>query len=109
MANQGMTNSEACQVVGSVGVINVELESAGHWEGDLVVGQRNQSAIGTLVERTSRYTKLVAINGRDNAAEFAQRLIEAFEKLPGLLCGSLTRHQGSELSDHETFTKATQH
>jgi len=84
----------------------IELRNTvGHWEGDLIVGRLNQSAIGTLVERLTRYTLLVHIIGRCTADEFAVSLSATFDSLPEWLRASLTWDQGVELASHGQFTK----
>ena len=82
-------------------------DTVGHWEGDLIVGRLNQSAIGTLVERLTRYTVLVHMIGRSSADEFALSLTAAFDALPKWLRGSLTWDQGVELAGHRDFTQAS--
>jgi IS30 family transposase len=54
----------------------------GHWEGDLITGASNRSAIGTLVERSSRFTILVHLPGRHTAEEVRNALIAALSRLP---------------------------
>ena len=78
----------------------------GHWEGDLIVGARNASAIGTLVERTTRYTLIVKLAARD-AASVREAFEEKFNRLPDRLKRSLTYDQGQEMADHIQFTKNT--
>lgn len=79
----------------------------GHWEGDLITGASNQSAIGTLVERTTRYVMLVHLPG-DHAAETVRDgLIATMSTLPAHLRGSLTWDQGSEMASHKSFSIAT--
>lgn len=81
-------------------------EIPGHWEGDLVRGRRNQSAIGTLTERTTRYAFLVPLASAE--AEAVRRAFAAtFRKLPRALAKSLTYDQGKEMSEHEAFTRVT--
>jgi|ERR1700722_19502377 IS30 family transposase len=80
----------------------------GHWEGDLITGKRNQSAVGTLVERTSRLVLLLHLPKGDhgaNAVEAAMK--EAIATLPGELFRSITWDQGSEMNNHVSFTIAT--
>ena len=66
----------------------------GHWEGDLIIGADNESAIGTLVERTTRYVMLVHLPDGHNAEHRPRRLIETIQTLPAHLRGSLTWDQG---------------
>jgi len=77
----------------------------GHWEGDLIQGSKN-TFIATLVERHSRYVMLAKIDQK-NTATVISALIKQSNKLPVELYKSLTWDRGSELSDHQTFTMAT--
>jgi transposase, IS30 family len=79
----------------------------GHWEGDLIMGAGNQSAIATLVERTTRYTLLVHLPGSHEAEPVRDGLIKAIQTLPQHLRGSLTWDQGCEMARHKQFTIAT--
>ncbi len=79
----------------------------GHWEGDLITGSANQSAIGTLVERTTRYVMLVHLPGAHTAEAVRDGLVATIATLPAHLRGSLTWDQGSEMSTHKSFTTAT--
>lgn len=79
----------------------------GHWEGDLIVGAFNRSAIGTLVERTSRFTLLVHIGGASRADALRDRLIELLGEPPDGLRRSLTWDQGSEMAYHHEIAHAT--
>jgi transposase, IS30 family len=78
----------------------------GHWEGDLLMGSRNQSALGTLVERTTRFTILVSLRSKD-----ARHVRDAFARemhlLPQDLKRSLTYDQGQEMAEHRWFTRRT--
>jgi IS30 family transposase len=81
-------------------------EVAGHWEGDLITGEANRSAIGTLVERTSRYTILLYLPGRHTAEAVRDAVIDAMEDLPAHLRRSLTWDQGSEMALHHEVAHA---
>ena len=74
---------------------------AGHWEGDLIAGASNRSAIGTLVDRASRFTILVHLPGRRHTAETVRdALVAALTPLPAQLRRSLTWDQGKEMALH---------
>jgi IS30 family transposase len=79
---------------------------AGHWEGDLITGEDNRSAIGTLVERTSRYTILLYLPGRHTADAIRDAVIDALKDLPAQLRRSLTWDQGSEMALHAEIAAA---
>lgn len=79
----------------------------GHWEGDLILGKGNKSAIGTLVERSTRYVMLLHLPNGHGAVEVRNALIETIQQLPAHLRGSLTWDQGSEMAGHRSFTIAT--
>ena len=79
----------------------------GHWEGDLIMGADNKSAMGTLVERVTRFTILVRLDHKDSdftCMRFALKLID----LPKMLRKSMTYDQGRELSSHDSFTGLSQ-
>lgn len=78
----------------------------GHWEGDLITGARNQNAIGTLVERTTRFTILLHLPDGHDAEHVQQAIIDKMQSLPKLLRNSLTWDQGSELALHKRITAA---
>jgi IS30 family transposase len=79
----------------------------GHWEGDLIMGTQNRSAIGTLVERSTRYLMLLHLPGRHTAENVRDALVDAVTALPAHLTCSLTWDQGSEMGRHAEFTVAT--
>jgi IS30 family transposase len=78
----------------------------GHWEGDLLVGHANASALGTLVERTTRFTLLVPLKAKD-AATVRQAFARELRTLPAQLRRSLTYDQGPVMREHRLFTKQT--
>lgn len=78
----------------------------GHWEGDLIIGANHQSAIGTLVERSTRFTILLHLPQRHDALSVQNAIIEKMRHLPKLLRNSLTWDQGSELALHHDIKTA---
>ncbi len=72
----------------------------GHWEGDLIVGAGNKSAIGTLVERTGRDTILLHLPDGHDSGQVQQAVIRKTQHLPKLMRNSLTWDQGSEPAQH---------
>jgi transposase, IS30 family len=80
---------------------------AGHWEGDLIVGAGQRSAVATLVERKTRFTVLVKLAGDHSARTVGDALIAAFAKLPAALRRTLTWDQGNEMFHHERIERAT--
>lgn len=79
---------------------------AGHWEGDLIMGSRNLSAIGTLVERKTRMTFIVKLKNKD-AASVSQAYACKLNRLPEYLKKSLTYDHGCEMAKHKDFTQKT--
>jgi IS30 family transposase len=75
----------------------------GHWEGDLLMGKGNRSQIATLVERSTRFVMLAALDDR-TAPHVAEVLSERVKTLPAELRRSLTWDQGKELSEHKAFS-----
>ena len=81
---------------------------AGHWEGDLIMGAGNRSAIGTLVERTTRYLVLLAFpDGIATTDRVRQAITDALESVPAGLRRTLTWDQGKELAQHQQISAAT--
>ena len=76
----------------------------GHWEGDLLLGKYKRSALGTLVERTTRYTILVPLGDQKDALSVRKAYAEAFKSVPEELRKTLTYDQGKEMSQHEQFS-----
>src|SRR6266702_2062205 len=79
----------------------------GHWEGDLLMGKANRSAIGTLVERSTRFLILLHLPNGHGAAEVEEAMIEATYRLPRVLWKSLTWDRGSEMANHAQIKLAT--
>ena len=79
----------------------------GHWEGDLLMGKNNSSAIGTLVERSSRYLMLLHLPNGHGPAQVELAIIAATQKLPDFIWKSLTWDQGKEMSNHLHIKVAT--
>ena len=79
----------------------------GHWEGDLVLGEGGRSAVGTLVERTTRFLLLLHLHGDRSADAVDAAMRKAVATLPEELCRSITWDQGAEMSNHVNFTIAT--
>jgi len=79
----------------------------GHWEGDLIIGTLSRSAIGTLVERASRFVTLVHLPHDHTAETVRDGLVKTVIQLPNTLRRSLTWDQGAEMSAHVAFQIAT--
>jgi IS30 family transposase len=78
----------------------------GHWEGDLLMGKR-MTAIGTLVERATRYVMLFPLPDGNTAEAVRTALVQTIQRLPEHLWRSLTWDQGKEMAEHAQFTVDT--
>jgi IS30 family transposase len=78
----------------------------GHWEGDLIIGKNNQTAIGTLVERTTGYTMLVHLPDGYAAEQVRDALTAKIKTIPDILRASLTWDQGIEMRDWQHVSVA---
>jgi len=78
----------------------------GHWEGDLIVGKNHQSALGTLVERTTRTTILVPLKNKD-AVSVRKAFTREAKRIPQQMRLSMTYDRGKEMAQHKLFTKDT--
>jgi transposase, IS30 family len=79
----------------------------GHWEGDLILGKQGRSAIGTLVERSTRYVTLLHLPDGHGPLDVQAAMIAATKRLPQQLWKSLTWDQGMEMHHHADITIAT--
>jgi IS30 family transposase len=78
----------------------------GHWEGDLIMGKDRESAIGTLVERTTRTILIVPLKKRDSKS-VRTAFEREFKLIPQQMKKTLTYDNGSEMAQHKLFTKHT--
>jgi IS30 family transposase len=76
----------------------------GHWEGDLIIGKDGKSAIGTLVERSTRYVMLLHLPNDRSAEEVRDAMTAAIQTLPASLRRTLTWDQGREMAEHAQFS-----
>ncbi len=79
----------------------------GHWEGDLIMGRNNRSAVGTLVERSTRFVMLLHLPEGFGAEAVCTAMGEAITRLPEELARSVTWDQGKEMVQHARFSIAT--
>jgi IS30 family transposase len=97
------------------GMINISARPAevadrsvpGHWESDLIIGKNSGSAIGTLVERSTRFVMLLHLPDRHGALEVEQAMLKAIAQMPAELRRSITHDQGKEMSNHRQITIAS--
>ncbi|CCH89270.1 transposase [Modestobacter italicus] len=109
---QGFSGPTRAKISGMVSISERPAEAAdravpGHWEGDLIMGTGCRSAIGTLVERQTRFCLLIHLPDGHGAETVRDRLVAAITTLPEQLRRSLTWDQGTELAQHQAITLAT--
>jgi IS30 family transposase len=76
----------------------------GNWEGDLIIGKNGRSAVGTLVERSTRFVMLLHLPGDHTAETVRNAMAKKVQTLPGHFMKSITWDQGSEMAQHQRFT-----
>ena len=108
---RGRKKSPGAKIVGMRLIDDRPAEAAGrqvpgHWEGDLIIGKGGKSAMGTLVERVSRFLCPVALPGGHDADSVKDALFDAVKDLPAHLRKSLTWDQGTEMARHAALTVA---
>ena len=108
---RGRKKTPGAKIVGMTSIDDRPAEVAGrqvpgHWEGDLIIGKGGKSAMGTLVERVSRYFCPVALPGGHDADSVEEALFDAVKDLPAHLRKSLTWDQGTEMARHAALTVA---
>jgi len=81
-------------------------QEIGHWEGDLMIGRKQASAIGTLVERKSRFTYIVKLKNR-RSATVTKGFAKELNKLDHTFLKTMTYDNGLEMAQHKTLTKQT--
>jgi len=79
----------------------------GHWEGDLIIGKDHKSALGTLVERTTRLLILVPIKGKKDAKSVREAFAEVFNEIDPTVRLSMTYDRGTEMAEHKALTAET--
>lgn len=79
----------------------------GHWEGDLIIGKDHKSALGTLVERTTRLVILVPIKGKKDAKTVREAFAEVFNEINPAIRLSMTYDRGTEMAEHKFLTEET--
>lgn len=79
----------------------------GHWESDLIIGKDRKTAIGTIVERTTRFAILVPLKNR-TAPEIRKAFARELKKFPKELIKTMTHDNGLEMAQHKLFTKRTE-
>jgi IS30 family transposase len=104
---RGKTRYNAVQNAASISLRPPEVAARlvpGHWEGDLIKGARNASAVGTLVERTSRRIMLVKLDAMDSLT-VTDAFAACLRRIPLSLRKTLTYDRGAEMSMHQSLAK----
>ncbi|WP_232838889.1 IS30 family transposase [Streptomyces triticisoli] len=109
---RGRATTPGARIIGMRSIDDRPAEAAGravpgHWEGDLIIGRNGKTALGTLVERTSRFFLPVPLPGGKNATSVCDALITTVTDVPETLRRSLTWDQGTEMAQHQRLSLAT--
>jgi IS30 family transposase len=109
---RGRARSKGARIVGMTSISQRPKEAdgrkvPGHWEGDLVIGKAGKTAMGTLVERNSRYLVPVALPAGRDAGAVREAVIGSVTDMPSNLVRSITWDQGAEMAQHAALTLAT--
>jgi IS30 family transposase len=84
-----------------------ERRTPGHWEGDPIIGRKMTSAIGTLVERITKYVVLIHLPHGYKAPQLRDAMISQTRVIPAAMRKTLTWDQGREMALHEQITTGT--
>jgi IS30 family transposase len=109
---RGRASADGPKLRGMINISERPAEAAdravpGHWEGDLIIGAKGLSAVGTLVERSTGFVVLLHLRGDRTAATLAEAITAKIPEIPEILCRSLTWDQGREMALHTKITEAT--
>lgn len=80
----------------------------GHWEGDLIIGEAGDSAIGTVVERMTGFVMLLHLPDNHGALAVQEAIVDKMSDLPAILRRTLTWDQGREMTNHIAIAAATE-
>jgi IS30 family transposase len=109
---QRSAQSRTSRIPGMVSIVDRPEEALGravpgYWEGDLITGELNKTAVGTLVDRCSRYVMLLHLPERHGADEVHDEMLKAIHRMPARIRKSVTWDQGSEMARHLDITATT--
>lgn len=110
---RGRAGSPGARIVGMRSIDDRPADAAGrqvpgHWEGDLIIGKAGKTALGTLVERTSRFFLPVPLPEGRTADAVCDALIATVHDVPATVRKSLTWDQGAEMAQHQRLSLATE-